>query len=104
MWGTSSDRREHLEWAIKFTGDHEKYGSWMLRVIEDWKYSCEHNLSNDTQNRKAWIGHAACAYANRCPEDIVRKAWGHLTEMQQLLANNAAQAAIKKWEGTQCQS
>lgn len=104
MWGSSNDRREHLEWAIEFTGDHQKYGEWMIKVIQDWKYSCEHNLSNDTQNRQAWIGHAACAYANRCPEDIVRKAWGYLTEMQQLLANNAADAAIKKWEGMQCQS
>lgn len=98
MWGAVKDRMAALEWAIEFTGDNELYGKWMQKVVEDWQYSCEHNLTNKTQNRLAWVGHAACAYANKCPEDIVRKAWGYLTEEQQRLANMQAQKAIEKWE------
>ena len=98
MWGTTPNRREMLEWAIEFTGDHVKYGEAMMSVANEWKYSCEHNLSNLTQNRKAWIGHAACAYAKKCPEDIVREAWSHLTKEQQYLANGVADLAIKHWE------
>lgn len=98
MWGVVDNKFEMLEWAIEFTGDAEAYGSWMTKVVDDWGYSCSHNLSNKTQNRKAWIGHAACAYANKCPEDIVRKAWSHLSEEQQVKANKKAQEAIELWE------
>jgi len=98
MWGRVADKEGYLKRAIEFTGNAELYGSYMLRVIEEWPYSCEHNLSNATQNRKAWIGHAACAFAFECPEDIVRKAWGYLSETQQAAANKKADEAIKEWE------
>lgn len=98
MWGGVKHKDTYLEMAISFTGNDELYGEWMLHVVRDWKFSCEHNLSNRTQNRRAWIGHAACAYAFRCPEDIVRKAWSYLTEEQQTKANARADDAISKWE------
>lgn len=98
MWGTVPNKFEMLEWAVEFTGDANLYGEWMVNVVNDWHYSCRHNLSNTTQNRKAWIGHAACAYANKCPEDIVRRAWSHLSEEQQVDANKKADQAIKLWE------
>lgn len=98
MWGSVRDRQSWLKKAIEFTGDHELYGYWMLRVAKEWKHSCEHNLSGAWQNRRAWIGHAAVAMAIQCPEDIVRQAWGFLTEEQQRLANAAADRAIEYWE------
>ena len=98
MWGVVDNKFEMLEWAVDFTGNSDLYGSWMISVVNDWVYSTEHNLSNKTQNRKAWIGHAACAYANMCPEDIVRKAWSYLSEKQQIDANKKADEAIMLWE------
>jgi hypothetical protein len=108
MWGSVKDRASFLKMAIEFTGDHERYGSFMIQVAKKWRYSCEHNLTDNTQNRKAWIGHAACALAMGCPEDIVRQAWGYLTKDQQLEANKKADEAIHFWEnkyiGDSCQS
>lgn len=98
MWGKVDERDGYLEKAIEFTGNAAIYGKWMLDVVDSWPISCEQNLSNLTQNRQAWIGHAACALAFGCPEDIVREAWGKLTEEQQRMANNVASIAIKKWE------
>lgn len=98
MWGTVSDKNLFLKKAIDFTGNHELYGSWMSKVIKDWKYSCENNLTDTTQNRKAWLGHAAVAYAIQCPENIVREAWGMLSQEQKDLANNEAEKAIIQWE------
>lgn len=103
MWGKVSNRKQYLQKAICFTGDHVLYGLFMRKVVDEWKYSCEHNLSDKSQNRQAWIGHAACAYAIQCPEDIIREAWGHLTDEQRILANNQADIAIKIWEERQCQ-
>lgn len=98
MWGDVVDKKKYLQKAIAFTGDHKKYGRFMLRVVKEWPVSCENALTDYSINRKAWIGHAACALALGCPEDITREAWGHLTYEQQLLANREAARAISKWE------
>jgi hypothetical protein len=96
MWGNVTNRKNWLEKAIEFTSNHELYGSWMIKVTEQWPRSCEHNLSKGGDKR-AWIGHAAVALAIDCTESIVREAWGHLTPVQQELANKQAEIAIEKW-------
>jgi len=98
MWGTVSNRKAWLNKAIEFTGDHVKYGRFMIKVVESWPFSCEHNLTDVSQNRRAWVGHAACALALGCPEDIVRQAWGFLSDEQQVKANAKADEAIAHWE------
>lgn len=98
MWGSVDRRKKHLKLAIEFTGDAALYGRWMIKVADKWKYSCEHNLTDLKQNRQAWIGHAACAYAHGIPEDIVREAWSYLTQQQQDDANRKADEAIAYWE------
>lgn len=98
MWGSVSNRAAYLDRAIKFTSDHKKYGRFMMKVINNWPISCENALTDSSLNRKAWVGHAACALAMGCPEDIVRKAWGYLTDEQQQMANRQAVSAIRHWE------
>lgn len=98
MWGTVENRDRWLRKAIEFTGNHKKYGRFMIRVVNEWPVSCENALTDLSINRKAWVGHAAVALAIGCPEDIVREAWGHLTDEQQLLANKEAERAIRLWE------
>lgn len=98
MWGRVDNRATYIEEAIQFTGDAELYGGWMLKVLDEWPLSSEHNLSFRGHNRRAWIGHAACALAIGCPEDIVREAWGILSVKQQRDANAAADKAIAEWE------
>lgn len=99
MWGSvhGSEKVEMLRKAIEFTGDAELYGSFMKRVIVEWPYTCEHNLTDLNQNRKAWIGHAATCLAIGCPEDITRLAWSQLTQQQQDDANQKAEEAINEW-------
>lgn len=87
-----------LEDAIIFTSNHELYGKAMLRVIEEWPIACEQNLTDKSQNRQAWIGHAASCLEFNCPEYITRQAWAFLSRKQQNLANAAADFAIAKWE------
>lgn len=98
MWGSVDNRDHYLDLAIAFTGNAKLYGECMMHVVREWKNSCEHNLTDRSQNRQAWIGHAACALAFRCPEDIVRSAWSRLTEQQQTEANAKADEAIRAWE------
>lgn len=105
MWRNvyGKEREEYLQKAIVFTGNADLYGSWMMKIIEQWPYSCEHNLTNPSINHQAWIGHAACCLAIGCPEDITRLAWHELTQDQQDKANAMADKAIGEWERRQCQ-
>ncbi|MEE9573622.1 MAG: hypothetical protein V3W20_11280 [Candidatus Neomarinimicrobiota bacterium] len=99
MWRKVS-KTEHeklLPIAVEFTGDHEKYGSAMMEVIQKWKYSCENNLTDSSLNKKAWVGHAACSFKLNLPECVVRSAWKLLTDEQRYLANNQADIAINMW-------
>jgi len=98
MWGDVSNRRIALQRAIIFTGNYRLYGRYMQRVVFEWPNSCKNALTDYNLNRKAWIGHAACALALRCPEDITRQAWGLLTDEQRTLANKQADRAIRAWE------
>lgn len=100
MWRNvfGKECQELFNKAVEFTGNAKLYGSYMLRVIEEWKYSCLHNLSCTGMNRQAWIGHAATCIAINCPEDITRQAWHYLTQQQQDDANAQADYAIYKWE------
>ena len=98
MWGTVNNRAHYLKKAIDFTGNHKLYGRFMMRVVTEWKASSENALTDSGLNQRAWVGHAACALAMGCPEDIVREAWGYLTDEQRLLANKEADNAIAVWQ------
>jgi len=98
MWGEVANRRLFLQRAVIFTGNHRLYGRYMQRVTVEWPSSCINALTDYNLNRKAWIGHAACALALRCPEDITRQAWGLLTDEQRILANRQADRTIQSWE------
>jgi hypothetical protein len=100
MWRRipASERPKMIHDAERFTGDAVLYGSWMTKVLDSWPISCEHNITDLSQNRRAWIGHAATCLAIGAPEDITRAAWGMLTRQQQDDANAMADRAISEWE------
>lgn len=103
MWRkiSADEESEMLKRAIEFTGNAELYGSFMLRVAQEYRYACEHNLSEVGMNRRAWIGHAAANLAIGSPEYITRRAWWMLTEQQRIDADAQADAAIRHWEHAQ---
>ena len=96
VWG--KEREVFLATAIEFTGNATAYGEAMMQVIDRFPIAAEHNLTDTAQNRQAWIGHAACYLRHELPEDIVREAWGQLTDEQRDAANAVADIAIAEWE------
>jgi hypothetical protein len=100
MWedvlGVNADKL--IELAFRFTSNHVLYGEAMRKVIYKWKYSCENFLTDNSINRKAWLGHAACSLEHKIPENIVRIAWKKLTDDQREKANLQAEKHIKEWE------
>lgn len=99
MWRTvnKEEYAAYLSWAIEFTGDHVSYGNAMGVVIVKWENTMLHNLTNQSMNKRAFLGHCACCFNSGCPEYIVRDAWKLLTDKQRELADKIAQTHINNW-------
>jgi hypothetical protein len=102
MWRNVRNREEYLAKTRRLMMRPKAFGFFMRRVAMNWPFSSEHNLSQRNQNRRAWLGQAACAYALNAPEDVVRIVWKSLPEQKQIEANSEADKSIKYWEHKQC--
>lgn len=102
MWKTLpvDQRPVAIEASATLMIDHVQFEQACRRVVAEWPFSCEANLTASVINHQAWIGHAACALNHGASEDLTRLAWRTLTEEQQGLANLAADRAILHWRET----
>lgn len=99
MWNNSNkDEKMEIETAVNYIEDTEKFGGDMIRVVNEWKFSCEHNLTDRSQNRRAWIGQAAAALAYNYSADFTKTAWNMTDKQKQEDANKVADIAISLWE------
>jgi hypothetical protein len=76
----------------------EKTELWMTSVITHWVKSSEHNLTNISMNRVAWLGQAACCYYGGVPCKATMFLWKFLDEKIQRRSDKVAQKIIKEWE------
>ena len=74
----------------------QEFDDALERVITEWKYSCEHYLTNAAMNRIAWLGQASLCIAKGIPSEF-RGGFSLLTEQQQAEANQIALNALNKW-------
>lgn len=79
-----------------FLSDTDRFSSALEHVVTEWKYSCEHYLTNTAMNRIAWLGQAACCYDSGIPSAF-RSGFYLLTEKQQEEANVVALKYLNKW-------
>lgn len=79
-----------------FLADISRFKRAALCVIREWKYSCEHYLTNFAMNRIAWIGQAAMCYATGIPSKYC-SGFNLLSEDQQDQANHVALEVLNQW-------
>lgn len=72
------------------------FESALARVIAEWRYSCEHYLTNESMNRIAWLGQAALCIAKGIPS-CFRGGFNLLTEDEQYAANQSALKYLNLW-------
>jgi hypothetical protein len=92
--GISKKQAEQLYFEL--LSSTEQFGSVLEKIIVDWPNSCEHNLTNRTLNRIAWMGQAALAYKYNIPAHF-RGGFNLLSPEQQHAANLTALKYINKW-------
>ena len=69
----------------------------MNYVVDNWKYSMEHNLSNPAINKIAYIGQSACCNYAGIPNSITMECWSKLSKEVQECANKNAIDSINRW-------
>jgi hypothetical protein len=84
--------------AIKLLTNEVEFLNAGMRLIKEWKVSCEENLTNINQNRIAYIGQACCCLIHGVPEAITKQAWKQIPIEKQVKANKVAEKIIKIYE------
>lgn len=79
-----------------FLADCDLFRSVANKVINEWRNSCEHYLTNFAMNRIAWIGQAAMCYHTRIPSRYCA-GYNLLTDEQKEAANNIALDVLNDW-------
>ena len=76
--------------------DQKLFGEILSKIIVEWKYSCEHYLTNSSMNRIAWLGQAAVCYYSGVPSRY-SSAWFDIDEKTREEANSTALIYLNKW-------
>jgi hypothetical protein len=84
-----------LEYA-KILSNEERFKNALQHIIDEWKNSCEHYLTNKAMNRIAYLGQAAVCYDSGIPS-VYRGGFYLLTSAQQQKANEIAFEYLNKW-------
>lgn len=92
------ERENRIHDVVNMFMHDEKTREFMLRVINEWKFSCEHNLTNPAINKVAYIGQsAACLYCG-APNTVTMEAWSLVPKEHQEKANEIAKECIEIWK------
>lgn len=89
-------KEEGEEKYREFLADIPAFESALQSVTDQWKYSCEHYLTNDRMNRIAWLGQASVCFALGVPS-CCRGGYNLLTEDQQTEADALALKYLNIW-------
>jgi hypothetical protein len=94
---SGSNKEKHIEKCLELFNSKELTTEFMFRVVNEWKYSCEHNLTNEAMNKIAYIGQSACCLFASIPNTITMECWSKLSSEIQKQANEIAEKALNHW-------
>lgn len=94
---SGSEKQNKIDKVIEMFNSKELTETYMDRVITEWKYSCEHNLTNESMNKIAYIGQAACCLYDNIPSTITMEAWSLLSKEVKERSNDIAEQILNTW-------
>lgn len=80
-----------------FLSDLNRFEIALKKVIREWKFSCEHFLSNPSLNKIAWLGQASACIEIGLPSKF-RSGFSLMNINQQRAANNLAYRYYLIWK------
>lgn len=93
-----SDKDIKLIAAINLLKNQKEFYDSCKSLLEKWPVASAVNMTNISQNRRAWLGAAACCFSCNAPEFITRIAWSVLNKEDQDKANAVADKIINEFE------
>ena len=99
MWRIvrGKERQNNIEAAGDLMRCPEEFKEAMMQALTLWPKSCEANLTSDSINRIAWLGHAGCCIAAGSPEENTRAGWHTLNQAEMDEANRVAGEVLDVW-------
>lgn len=79
-----------------FLSDSAAFAEGIEKMFKEWPNSCEHNLTNSSMNRIAWIGQGAACIARGLPSTY-RAGFSKLPKETQATANALALMYLNTW-------
>lgn len=79
-----------------FLKDNKRFEKSLKIIIKEWKYSTEHNLTNDRMNRIAWLCQAAVCQSINIPA-ICRGGYALLNKEESIIADKLAHKYLNLW-------
>ncbi len=95
--GKEYNQKEAIKLCANLLKDLPRFETALKEIIDNWKYSCEHNLSNEAMNRIAYLGQAAHALVYNVPNSVSMGAYSTLTLEEQKAADALAQKYLDLW-------
>lgn len=92
------NKQDLINKVVELFSNPELTKVYMNKVINDWQYSCEHNLSNYSMNRVAYLGQAACCLYAKIPYFITMNGWNKVELHLRNEADYIANQTILIWE------
>lgn len=93
-----SNEDEKVNNAVLLLSSETDFFDTLTKLVQDWQIATAVNLTNKGQNRRAWLGAAACMYKYQTPEYLTRIAWNLLDSQTQHKANLVAEKIINIFE------
>lgn len=81
---------------MNFLADLDRFSAALNRVISEWKYSCEHYLTNERMNRIAWLGQASMCIETGVPARFCG-GYNLLSDAQKEAADRKALEYLNAW-------
>lgn len=99
FYATAVDGKNKTECETEyaeFLNNSDEFRAAAMKVMDEWKNSCEHYLTNKSMNRIAWVGQAAACYGRGLPSKYCA-GFNRLSDEEQETANNVALDCINYW-------
>ena len=94
---SGSEKQKKVELVVEMFNSEELTYVNMNRVINEWTNSCEHNLTNESMNKIAYIGQGACCLYGGVPSSITMSSWSLLSNEVKERADKQAKEVLNNW-------
>ena len=98
MYDKPINKEDEINNAIHVLSNCDLFEDICRKILKEWNIACDVNLSNVNNNRRAWLGQAACCYEYKVCDISTRQAWGRLIDKQRDDANKIADKIIYEYE------